>query len=222
MKSVLVIGMSRFGAVLAKEFVNLGDEVMVVDIDEKVINDISHIFSDAQIADCRNEAVLKSFGVENFDICFVTIGDNFQSSLEITSLLKELGAKTVVSLAKSEIQKKFLEKIGADDVIYLEKDFAEKIALSYSNDNIFDVIELTDEYSIYEIPIHPDWIGKSIKDIDVRAKYSMNILAIKQGETLNPAPGAAYVFKATDHVVVLGRDDDVFAMTSKYKKVHSK
>lgn len=222
MKSILVIGMSRFGSVLAKQFVKLGDEVMIVDIDEKVINDMAHSFSDAQIADCRNEAVLRSFGVDNFDICFVTIGDNFQSSLEITSLLKELGAKTVVSLAKSETQKKFLEKIGADEVIYLEQDFAESLALSYSNDNIFDVIELTQEYSIFEIPIHPMWVGKSIKDLDVRAKYKMNILAVKEGDTLNPSPGASYVFKETDHVVVLGREEDVIAHTSKYKKVKNK
>ncbi len=218
MKSVLVIGMSRFGALLAKAFVKHGNEVMIADIDEKIINSLATDFADAQIADCRNATVLKSFGLENFDLCFVTIGDNFQASLEITSLLKELGAKTVVSFAKSESQKKFLEKIGADEVVYLEQAVAEKTAVSYSNDNIFDVIELTNEYSIYELPIHPSWAGKSIKDIDVRAKYRLNILAVKQGENLNPAPGPMYVFKETDHVVVLGRDDDVNYLTSDYKR----
>jgi trk system potassium uptake protein TrkA len=218
MKSVLVIGMSRFGSLLAKALVKQGNDVMVVDIDEKIINSLAGEFADAQIADCRSEAVLRSLGVDNFDLCFVTIGDNFQASLEITSLLKELGAKMVVSFAKSEPQKKFLEKIGADEVVYLEQAFAEKTAISYSNDNIFDVIELTDEYSIYELPIHPSWNGKSIKDIDVRAKYRLNILAVKKGEDLNPAPGPMYVFCDTDHVVVLGKDDDVNALTSDYKK----
>lgn len=218
MKSILVIGMSRFGALLAKELVKQGNEVMIADIDEKVINAHASDFSDAQIADCRNEAVLKSFGIDNFHICFVTIGDNFQASLEITSLLKELGAKMVVSFAKSESQKKFLEKIGADEVVYLEQAFAEKAAVSYSNDNIFDVIELTDEYSIYELPIHPSWKGKSIKDVNVRAKYQLNILAVKKGDSLNPAPGPAYVFEATDHVVVLGTDNSVNSLTSEYKK----
>jgi trk system potassium uptake protein TrkA len=222
MKSILVIGMSRFGSLLAKELVKQGNEVMIADINEKVINDMAHDFSDAQIADCRNEAVLRSFGLENFDVCFVTIGDNFQASMEVTSLLKELGAKTVVSFAKSEPQKKFLEKIGADEVVYLEQDVAEKLAVSFSNDNIFDVIELTEEYSIYEIPIHPSWSGKSIKEVNVRAKYGINILAIKHGEKLNPAPGPNYVFKDTDHVVVLGRDEEVASLTLEFKKYKSK
>ncbi|MBE6649419.1 MAG: TrkA family potassium uptake protein [Ruminococcaceae bacterium] len=215
MKSILVIGMGRFGKLLASEFINLGDEVMIVDVNEKKINELAHMFSDAQIADCRNESVLRSFGIENFDMCFVTIADDFQSSLEITSLLKELGAKTVVSLAKSDPQKKFLEKIGADEVIYLERDFAESLAVRYSNDNIFDVIELTDEYSIYEIPILDSWVGKSIKELDVRAKFNLNILAVKQGGKLNPSPKAGYVFKNTDHVVVLGKEDEIFSLTSK-------
>ncbi len=218
MKSILVIGMGRFGSILAKEFVKLGNEVMVVDSDEKIINDLAYEFSDAQIADCRNEVVLKSFGIDNFDLCFVTIGDNFQSSLEITSLLKELGAKTVISLAKSEPQKKFLEKLGADEVIYLQQDFAESLAFRYSNDNVFDVIELSGDYYIYEIPIHPSWRGKSIKEINVRAKYNINILAVKNGGTLNPALGPSYVFKETDHVVVLGKDSDIISLTSNYKK----
>lgn len=219
MKSVLVIGMSRFGALLAKELIKLDNEVMIADIDEKIINALARDFSDAQIADCRNEAVLKSFGIDNFDICFVTIGDNFQASMEITSLLKELGAKKVVSFAKSESQKKFLEKIGADEVVYIEHAFAEKTAVSYSNDNIFDVIGLNEEYSIYELPIHPLWEGKSIRDIDVRAKYGMNILAVKQGERLNPALTPNYVFKKTDHIVVLGKIEDINSLTSEYKKV---
>lgn len=210
--------MGRFGSILAKEFIKLGNEVMVVDMNEKIINDLAHEFSDAQIADCRNEAVLKSFGVDNFDLCFVTIGDDFQSSLEITSLLKELGAKTVISLAKSVPQKKFLEKLGADEVIYLQQDFAESLAFRYSNDNVFDVIELADDYYIYEIPIHPSWNGKSIKELNVRAKYNLNILAVKKGTDLNPAPGPSYVFKETDHVVVLGKDSDIISLTSNYKK----
>ncbi len=215
MKSVLVIGMGRFGRSLATKLYELGNDVMIVDEDSELINELSPDFTDACVGDCRKELVLKSLGINNFDVCFVTIGENFQSSLEITSLLKELGARRVVSKANRDIQEKFLLKNGADEVINPEKDMAEKLAIRYNANKIFDFIELTPEFSIFEISIFDNWIGKSIASLDIRNKYEINILAIKQGQTLNPLPGPSYVFEEGDHIVVVGKINAVTKLTSK-------
>ena len=215
MKSVLVIGMGRFGRSLATKLYELGNDVMIVDEDSELINELSPNFTDACVGDCRKELVLKSLGINNFDVCFVTIGENFQSSLEITSLLKELGAKRVVSKANRDIQAKFLLRNGADEVINPEKDMAEKLAIRYNANKIFDFIELTPEFSIFEIPIFEQWVGKSISSLDVRNKYEINILAVKQGQELKPLPGPAYVFAENDHIVVVGKVNVVTKLTSK-------
>lgn len=209
MKSFLVIGMGRFGTFLAQRLQELKNEVMVIDQSEDTINSIADKFQNAQIGDCTNEAVLKSLGVNNFDKCFVTIGDNFQSSLEITSLLKELGAKCVVSKANREIQAKFLLRNGADEVVYLERDMAQKVAMRHSLNNVFDYIELADEYSIFEIEVPESWIGHSIAALGVRAKYNLNVLAIKQGLKTIPMPRPDNVFSKGDHVMVMGSDEDI-------------
>ena len=157
MKTVLIIGMGRFGHHLASNMISLGNEVMIVDKDESRLEDLTKLISNIKIGDCTNEDVLQSFGVANFDICFVCIGTNFQSSLEITSLLKELGAKYVISQATRDIHAKFLLKNGADEVIYPNRDSAEKLAVRVSNDNLYDYVELDNEYSIYEIPALRQW-----------------------------------------------------------------
>ena len=148
MKTVLIIGMGRFGHHLANNMISLGNEVMIVDKDESRLEDLTKLISNIKIGDCTNVDVLQSFGVANFDICFVCIGTNFQSSLEITSLLKELGAKYVISQATRDIHAKFLLKNGADEVIYPNRDSAEKLAVRVSNDNLYDYVELDNEYSI--------------------------------------------------------------------------
>lgn len=216
MKSILVIGMGRFGVYLSSKLLELDNDVMIVDRDETKINELAPLFTNAQIGDCTNENVIKSLGVENFDICFVTIGENFQSSLEITSLLKEYGAKRVISKANRQIQAKFLLRNGADEVVYPEKDSAEKLAIKCNADNVFDYIQITKEYSIFEIPSPDDWKGKSIMELNVRNKYKFNILAITQGDQVSPLPGAAYVFKSGDRMIVFGKPNDVFKFTSKY------
>ncbi len=205
MKSVLIIGIGRFGRHLARKFVELGNEVMIVDIEEEKMSEIVSIVTTAQIGDCTNVDVLKSLGVRNFDICFVCIGDNFQASLEITSLLKEMGAKHVVSKANREIHAKFLLRNGADDVVYPEKDIAEKAAIRYSADHVFDYIELTPEYSIAEIPPVSAWIGKTIAEISVRGKYQMSILATKENGEILPLPKADHVFREEEHLIVAAR-----------------
>lgn len=153
--------------------------------------------------------MLRSLGVRNFDICFVCIGTNFQSSLEITSLIKELGAKYVISKANRDIHAKFLLRNGADEVIYPDRDIAEKLAVRVSADHVFDYIELTEEYSIYEIPIIRSWAGKSIGEVDIRAKYHVNVLGMKKDGKLDLLPGANYVMREDEHIMVLGRKEDI-------------
>lgn len=209
MKTVLIIGLGRFGSTMAMKLHELGHEVMAIDTSEERINAVLPYVTSAQIGDCANEQYMSSLGIRNFDVCVVAIGDNFQSSLEITSLLKDLGAKFVLSRASRDIHAKFLLRNGADQVVYPEKEMAVRSAVRYSSDNIFDYIELTQEHSIYEIPVPDAWIGKSIVDMNVRNKYNITILAIKYSDTLHPLPGASYVFKPDDILVILGANRDI-------------
>lgn len=214
MKSILVIGMGRFGKHLAAKMQDMGNDVMIVDKDEELIEQLSSSFTDSYIGDCTNEGVVRSLGINNFDICFVTIGEDFQASLEITALLKDLGAKRIVSKAKRDRQARFLKNVGADEVVYPEREIAEKLAIRCNSNNVFDYIELTDEYAIYEIPVVPSWVAKSIGDTDVRRKYGINIIAVKNGNNLKATPGAEYVFRPDDHMVVIGKAENVFKLTS--------
>ncbi len=215
MKSVLIIGMGRFGRHLARKMHYLGNDVMVVDKDEKIISSLCTDFTDSSICDCTNENVMRTLGVDQFDICFVTIGEDFQSSLVITSILKKLGAKFIVSKANQDIQAELLKNIGANEVVYPEREMAEKLAIRYNAKNIFDFIQLTSEYSIYEIPILEDWVGKTIMEINVRRKYKVNIIATKRENDLNPVPGGDYMFQKDDHIVVIGRAPDVYKLVAK-------
>lgn len=213
MKSFLVIGLGRFGRNLGKKLMELGNDVMVVDENEELVQSLSAEFTDSYIGNCCNEGVLRALGVNNYDACFVTIDQDFQASLEITSLLKELGAKYVVSNANRDRQAAFLKKIGADEVVYPEREMAEKTAVKYNANNVFDYIELTEEYSIYEIPIRKSWLGKTIGNIDVRNKYHINIIAVIRDDKLDPMPKATHIFAQDDHIVVIGTDEDVKRLT---------
>lgn len=209
MKSILIIGMGKFGHHLCTNLARLGNEIMVVDEREEVLEDLLPVVTSAKIGDCTNAEVLKSLGIRNFDICFVCIGTNFQSSLEITSLVKELGAKYVISKANRDIHAKFLLRNGADEVIYPDRDIAEKLAVRVSINHVFDYIELTEEHSIYEIPLIREWVGRSIGDIDIRAKYHVNVLGTKKDGRLLLLPGASYVLSKEEHLMVLGKNEDV-------------
>lgn len=217
MKSILVIGMGRFGLQFAERMQDMGNDVMVVDKNPELIDEIAYKFTDSQIGDCCNEAVIKSLGINNFDVCFVSIGEDFQASLEITSMLKDMGARHVVSKARSSRQAMLLQKIGADEVVYPEREIAEKLAVRYNSANIFDFIELTSEYSIYEIPVSPSWQGKTLAEVNVRSRYHVNIIAIKQDNSLNISPGAEYTFTSRDHLIVIGKAADVFKLSGKSK-----
>lgn len=209
MKSILIIGAGKFGQHLCKNLSNLGSQVMVVDQSEERLEGLFDYVVSAKVGDCTNIEVLKSLGVSNFDTVFVCIGTNFQSSLEITSLVKELGAKHVVSNASRDIQAKFLLRNGADKVIYPERDIAEKTAISYSSDNIFDYVELTDKFSMFEISPIKHWIGKSLRELDLRNSYEIIVLGYKSGDKVHFMPKADSVIKEKCHLLVIGRQEDV-------------
>lgn len=215
MKSVLLIGMGKFGQILGEKLINMGVDVMIVDKDEDVINSFAPKYRNALIANCMNADNLNAMDIPSFDVCVVTIGDDFQSSLEITSILKDLGAKWVVSRADTEIQRKFLFRVGADEVVYPNNDIAEKLAVKLNSENVYDYIEIDSEYSIFEIAVPSDWNGKSLIDKNPRGKYGLNILLIKKGKTIVPSPSPNYVFEDGDHVLVFGSTDKILAFTNK-------
>ncbi len=209
MKSVLIIGLGRFGHHLCLNMARLGNDVMIVDQKEECLEDLLSYVTSAKIGDCTNETVLKSLGIANFDLCFVCIGTNFQSSLEITSLVKELGGRRVISKANRDIHAKFLLRNGADEVIYPDRDIAEKLAVRYSTDHVFDYIELTPEYSIYEIPPLPEWVHKSIREADIRNRYHISVLGIKREGRAQLMPPADYVIQAQEHLMVIGKREHI-------------
>ena len=201
MKNILLIGLSHFGKHVAEELADLGHEVMAVDINEEKVNDILPVVTNAQIGDSTNEDFLKSLGVGNYDVCMVTISENFQNSLETTSLLKELGASYVVSMAKRDVQEKFLLRNGADEVVYPEKQVAKWAAIRYSADHLLDYVELDDEYGIFEVEVPLAWIGKTVGQIDIRKKYNINIMAYRQNGKLDASVSPDTLL--TDHITLL-------------------
>ena len=209
MKSILIIGLGRFGTHLCKDLAKLDNEIMIVDRDESRLEDLLPMVVSAKIGDCTNEKVLKSLGVGNFDICFVCIGENFQSSLEITSQLKDLGASYVVSKANRDIHAKFLLRNGADEVIYPDRDIAEKVAVRFSANQVFDYVELGNGFSIYEIAPLPEWLGHSIKDMNIRVAYNANIIGIKTADGVQLMPNADYIFHQNEHLMILGHQHDM-------------
>ncbi len=209
MKSFLIIGMNSFGHHLCRELYEQGGEIMIADINESKLEDALKYSVSAKVGDCSDEDVLRSFGVGNFDVCFVCISDSFQDSLQSTSLLKELGAKKVVSKASNDIHAKFLLRNGADSVIYPEREAARTIAISESSDTIFDCIPLTEDYYIYEILPHYKWFGKSFRDLNLRVNYKLSVLAVKKDGSVDPMPSADHVISADEHLVVLGKAEDI-------------
>lgn len=187
MKSILLVGLGRFGRHIAEKLNELGHQVMAVDKKEERVDAILPIVTNAQIGDSTNAEFLRSLGIRNFDLCIVAIGDDFQSSLETTSLLKELGAKMVVSRAAGDVQAKFLSRNGADDIVYPEKQLANWTAIRYSADHIFDYIELDEEHAIVEVSVPEEWVDKTIGELDVRKRYGLNIMALKRDERMNLA-----------------------------------
>ena len=210
MKTVLLIGLGRFGRHIAMKLNELNHQVMAVDKDEDKVNAVLPYVTNAQIGDSTSEEFLASIGVRNFDLCIVAIGDNFQSSLETASLLKDLGAKKVIARAERDVQAKFLLRNGADDVVYPEKQMAVWTAIRYSSDHILDYIALGDDHAIFEIEVPGSWAGKTIGQLDVRKRYHVNIMAIKQqGKFSMTVITPDTALPADSSILVLGTQRDI-------------
>ncbi|MEG1850274.1 MAG: TrkA family potassium uptake protein, partial [Oscillospiraceae bacterium] len=201
MKSILLIGLGRFGRHMAAKLYEMKNEVLAVDIDEDRVNEALPFVTRAQIGDSTNEQFVATLGVRNFDVCMVAIGDDFQSSLETTALLKDLGARFVVARANRDVHAKFLLRNGADQVVYAEKEMAIRSAVKYGSNNVFDYVELTPEYSIYEIPVPAAWVGKTIVQTAVRTKYHISILATKRNGQIDSLPKADHLFDAGETLI---------------------
>lgn len=212
MKSVLVVGLGRFGKTMATKMSELGNDVMAVDISEERVNEVLPYVTSAQIGDCTNEQFISSLGVDNFDLCVVAIGDDFQSSLESAALLKDHGAKFVLARACREVQEKFLLRNGADSVVFPEKESALRLAVEYSSDNIFDYVELTPDYAIYEIKVPRGWVKRTISAVAVRTNHNISILAIKENGVIHPQPAPDYEFSGAETLIIMGQDKDVNAL----------
>lgn len=215
MKSVLVIGLGTFGKHISMKMNELGNEVLAIDMDEDKVNQILPYVSNAQIGDATNDQFINSLGVNNFDICIVAIGENFQSSLETSALLKDHRAKFVLARATSEVQRKFLLRNGADKVVYIEKESAERLGTKYGSSNIFDYIELNSDYSIFEVMVPQSWVGKTILEMDVRSNYRISILATKENDSINPLPSIDHVFTNCETLIIMGHNDDVKKLPKK-------
>jgi len=204
MKSILLIGVGRFGRHIAAQLAQLGHQVMAVDTDEDRINEVMPFVTSAQIGDSTNAAFLRSLGVGNFDVCMVTISGNFQNSLETTSLLKELGAKCVVSRAERDVQAKFLLRNGADHVVYPEKQVARWAAIRYTSNHISDYIEIDDQHAIFEVEVPDSWVGRSIGELDVRRRFGINILGVKRAGKTDVSVTPETVLAKDETILALG------------------
>ncbi len=209
MKSILLIGLGRFGKHIARKLRDLNHEVMAVDRNEDLVQEILPLVTNAQIGDSTNEEFLRSLGVDNYDVCIVAIGDDFQSSLETTSLLKELGARMVVSRAATDVQEKFLLRNGADEVVYPEKQLARWTAIRCSADHILDYIEIDSDHAIFEVPIPKTWLGKTVGQLDIRKKFSIHILAVKTGRKLDSFITPDTMLSEEKTLMVMGKYKDL-------------
>lgn len=203
MKSVLIIGLGRFGRHMAKKLIEQGDKVLAVDAIEERADNAVNIIDNIQIGNATDEGFIETLGVENFDLCVVAIGDNFQTALEITVLLKDYGAKYILARASREVHRKLLLRNGADHVVYAEKEMAERLAVRYGANNLFDYIELTDDVGIFEVGVPENWVGKTIVEKSVRNRYNVSILATKLNGTIQPLPSPDHTFLKDETMLIL-------------------
>ena len=209
MKNILVIGIGRFGYHLIDQLNKAGDQILAVDASEERLEPVLGMVTSSLIGDATNETFVRSLGVENFDVCFVAIGDDFQASLETTSMLKECGAKYVVARAARSVQKKFLLANGADSVVFPEKQLAEWAAIRWCSGRVVDYLDYPGDFSIFEIKVPKEWIGKSLAELAIRKKYHLNVLSIKRhGDVVLEFP-ADFLFEDGDTVTIFGADKDI-------------
>ena len=204
MKSYIVIGLGRFGAQVARELCRLGCDVLAMDIHNELVSQVANDVTHAVLGDGQDKEVLRALGAREFDCGIVAIGDDLAASVLITMNLKELGVPYVIGKAHDETHRRVLEKLGADRVVIPEQEQAARLARSLSSHNVLDYIELSEEYGIIEVPAPGSWDGKILKELNVRAKLGVNILAIRRDGKINVAPGADFTFGKQDILVVLG------------------
>ena len=208
-RQFVVIGLGRFGSSVAKTLYSLGNEVLAIDVDQDVVQDISDSVTHAVQADATEESTLRSLGIRNFDIAVITIGADVQSSVMVTLLVKELGVKYVIAKAQNEQHAKVLYKIGADRVVFPERDMGVRVAHNLCSSNILDYIELSPDYSIMEVTAIEEWEGKSLRELNMRSKYGINVMAIKRGNDINISPKADDYIKPGDVLVVIGGTEEL-------------
>lgn len=209
MKTVLLIGLGRFGRHIAMKLNDLNHQIMAVDNNEERVNAVLSYVTNAQIGDSTNEEFLSSLGIGNYDACIVAIGDDFQNSLETASLLKELGAKKVIARAATDVQEKFLLRNGADEVVYPEKQLASWTAIRCTSDHILDYIELDEDHSIFELSVPKEWEGKTILQLDIRKRYGINILGVRENGILQMNVMPDMKFNSRNSILVLGNEKSV-------------
>lgn len=209
MKSVLLFGLGRFGRYMALRLQEVGNDVMGIDHDEQKVNAALAYVTEAKIGDSTDENFIKTLGVRNFDLCVVAIGDDFESSLETTALLKDCGATRILARAATDIHEKLLLRNGADYVIYPVKLAANYAATRYTTDNVLDYLALTEDYSICEMTVPGSWSGQTLAALEVRKRYNVNIIAIKEGHKMKSMPGADYTFSGGETLMVMGHNTDL-------------
>ena len=211
MKTFVVIGLGRFGSAVATELSSLGHEVLAVDEREDHVHRVAEKVTHAVTGDARDPSVLRALGVRNYDCAVVAVGDDIGNSALITLNLKEIGVKRVICKAQSHVHRKVLEKIGADRVVFPEHEMGVKLAQGLSSSNVLNFIELSEDFGIVETAVPKEWHYETIQNLDVRARYKVNIIAVRRGKdgALNVAPGASYVIEPGDAVVALGRTEDI-------------
>ncbi|WP_373899039.1 TrkA family potassium uptake protein [Haloimpatiens sp. FM7315] len=213
-KQYVVIGLGRFGSSVAETLYKLGNDVLAVDSDEDVIQSISDRVTHAVQADATDENSLKALGIKNFDVAVISIGSNMQSSVMATLLAKELGVSHIIAKANDKLHAKVLFKIGADRVIFPERDMGVRVAHNLVSSNILDYIELSSEYSIAEIVTPAEWQGKSLVDLNVRSNYGINVMAIKKGDYIDISPSAEDIIEQGDVIVAIGSIEDLNRLES--------
>ena len=215
-KQFAVIGMGRFGSSVAKTLYDMGFEVLAIDRDEHRTQEVVHMVTHAVTADCTDEEALKALGIRNFDVVVVAIGQDIQASILTTLILKEMGIKTLIVKAQNELQGKVLKKIGADKVVFPERDMGLRVAHHLTSPNVLDYIELSDEYSIVEMRVSSEMVGKNLKELDIRARFGCNVMAIKRGSKMNISPAATVPLTEEDVLVIVGEKGDLTKLELAY------
>ena len=208
-KVYAVIGLGRFGGSVCRELSQEGKEVLAIDLNEERVNEFKDIASYAVIADSTDETTLKELGIQNIDHVIVAIGDNIQASILTTVILADLGIKKITVKAQNDYHEKILNKIGAHQVVHPERDMGRRLAHSLISSNILDYLELSEDHSMVEVKAGRKMVGKTLKEMDIRAKYGCNVVAIRRGKQMNVSPSADYSLQEDDILIVIGADKDI-------------